>query len=233
MSSLDFPLKAELHVHSAIRERLFYCPLLYDSVMTVEEILERCVQLGIEILAITDHDSFEGHRRAKEIIRNQGLNILLVPAIEIHAQEGEVLAYGVEKPVPSGLPAAEVLRLIHEQSGLAVAAHPYNLFAIGNEARGLPFDAIDGYNSASTKVANRRAVELAKELGLPATCGSDAHMPADVGKGLTLFPAGTDTVGKVLECIKSGRFQISFTQTNLLEMLPRFVLANVKSQLGF
>lgn len=53
-------MKADLHLHHHLKKRLFYCPLLYDSVQTTAEIINRAVQLNIKIIAITDHDSLAG-----------------------------------------------------------------------------------------------------------------------------------------------------------------------------
>jgi len=113
----DFNLRADLHLHSHIGMRLWYCPLLYDSVQSVETILARALELGLDIISITDHDSLEGYLKAKKIIDEKNLNLTLVPGIEVSSKDGHILAYGVDKVVESGLTAAETVERIHRLGG--------------------------------------------------------------------------------------------------------------------
>ncbi len=43
--------------------------------------------------------------------------------------EGHLLAYGINGPVPKGLPVQETIDLVHNGGGIAVAAHPYRAWS--------------------------------------------------------------------------------------------------------
>lgn len=168
----------DLHIHSD------HSP---DGFASVEEIIERAVEIGLSGIAITDHDTLEGSLKALEI---SGGRIDVIPGMEISTREGHILAYGVKEPVPPGLGAAETVGLIHRLGGIAVAAHPYDWFRSGVgifvDLGALDLDGIEAYNGRSL-FAKNRALSKAKELGLPVFGGSDAHVLREMGNGYTVF----------------------------------------------
>lgn len=224
-------LKADLHVHSCRRKRLFCCPLLFDCVQTIDEILSKARELDIKILSITDHDTLEGYFEAKKIIRDRDLDILLVPGCEITTREGHILALNIKKEITRGLPAQEAIDEIHRQGGIAIAAHPYSVFSFHDKIFELNFDAIEGCNSLTPARANAEAVSAAKKLGLPCTAVSDAHQAGEIGKGLMLLPEGTNSCRDVTRCIKEGNFKVSFSQTHKARMAIRYICDNLRLQL--
>jgi len=100
----SYTVKAELHCHSHVHKRVGYFPVLYDSVQTVDQILSVCLQKNIGILALTDHNTLDGYRKAKKIIAERHLPILLIPACEISSRNGHILAYGITAEIPEHLP---------------------------------------------------------------------------------------------------------------------------------
>jgi predicted metal-dependent phosphoesterase TrpH len=215
---------------NGVGKRLWYCPFLFDSVQTVGGILERVRELNLKIIAITDHDSLEGFRRAEEMVRTKKLNLLLIPAMEVSSKGGHILAYGIKKEIPKGLSAERTINLIHEQGGLAVAPHPYCLFSFGDKIFRLDFDAIEAFNSQIGPRATKKALSAAERLGLPALAGSDAHQLEWIGRGLTLFPETTRTIADVLIKIKKGDFKIDFTRINLPKMVLKHFAKNFQMQ---
>ena len=230
--------RAELHTHSHIRNRLFYCPLLYDAVQSVETILEKATELNIKILSITDHDSLKGYLKAKEIIKEKALDIIFVPGAEISSKDGHILAYGINKPVKKGLTAAETVSGIHEQGGIAVAAHLYspNLpffthTSLGDEVFEADFDAIETPDPYSFRWAATKSLEAAKKLNLPTTVGSDAHQPEEIGKNIMYFPESTKNWQNVIENIKRGNFKTSTSKMSVTKMALRHLKRNFEIQI--
>lgn len=201
-------LAVELHSHSAGSA---------DGRDSVEQLLDHAARVGLDAIAITDHDSIEESLRAREIAETYGL--VAIPGIEVTSSDGHVLALGVEELVPKGRPFAETVERIHELGGTAVVPHPYQDFRRGvlaniTEAELAIADGIEVFNSRYlTGKTNRRARELALEHGLPMTAGSDAHIAEMVGKGTTLVDAEERTAEAILAAIRAGRTEIDGEQT--------------------
>ncbi len=106
--------------------------------------------------------------------------------------------------------------------GLLVVAHPFRHFFDvprqglhpatlrtndPEEAARLPIfkfaDCVEVINGNCTARENAFAAAVADVLGLPATAGSDAHYPEDVGRCWTVLPAGVGTVGDVILALRS------------------------------
>jgi len=199
---------AELHCHSTCI-KLPYFPLFYDAVQTVEQILEQCLIKNIEILSITEHDSLEGFRIAQKIIEKKKLPIILIPGSEISTADGHMLAYGILKEIPRGLTAEKTVELIHEQNGLAFAAHPFiPFFSMKEKIFNLPLDGIEGGCAAANKSANVKAMAAAKKMKLPATSSSDAHSIYGMGKGRTIFTKKIKNWNEALVALRKGEFKI-------------------------
>jgi predicted metal-dependent phosphoesterase TrpH len=226
---MPFTLKAELHCHSNDADkRLPYFPLFYDSVQSSADIINRCSNLGINILAITDHDSLDGYFNAKKYIQSHRLPLLLIPACEISSADGHILAYGITTPIPMRLSAKKVIDLVHQQGGLAFAAHPFMLRSLHRHVFDLNLDGVEVFNSSVPKMANLLAAKATLKLNLPGIAGSDAHNIFDIGASTTLFSSNVSTVGQFLSHLKSGRFQISPHTTSFPVSFLRHVSAHFK-----
>ena len=202
-------LSVELHVHSA---------LSYDGRDPVELILEQAEAVGLDAIAITDHDEIDASLEAVELASEYG--VVAIPGIEISSRAGHVLGLGIEEAVPPGLPYAETLARIRELGGLAVVPHPFQesrhgvMDRIGREELANA-DAIEVYNSRLlTGRANRQAERFARARGLPMTAGSDAHISEMVGQAITLIDADReDGVAGILEAIRDGRTTVEGKRT--------------------
>mgnify|MGYP000038296369 CR=1 FL=1 len=192
-------LSVELHCHSEHS---------YDGRDPVEMLLEQAAAVGLDAIAVTDHDAIEGSLRAAELAPEYDL--IGVPGMEVSTDDGHVLAMGVEELVPAGLPFAETLDRIHELGGIAVVPHPFQesrhgvLASISRETLATA-DAIEVYNSRLiTGRSNRQAERFALEHDLPQTAGSDAHIAEMVGQAVTTVDADDPTADAILDAIERG-----------------------------
>jgi hypothetical protein len=187
-------MRADLHIHTIHSG---------DADQTFTQVLERAVEMGLGAVAISDHNSIRGSREAMEIESD----VIVVPAIEITSSEGHILAYDIMENIDRDLSVYETVRRIHDLGGIAVAPHPYRIWSgLGEKAvREADFDAIETINGRSLEGANRRAVQLAKSLGLAMTGGSDAHDQEEMGKAYTIVPDGCKCSGDVVQAIIEGR----------------------------
>jgi predicted metal-dependent phosphoesterase TrpH len=138
--------RADLHVHT----------VWSDGAQRPEEIVN-AVQGRLDIVAITDHDEIRGGLRAREwALARPELGVDVVVGEEISTLNGHLLGLFLEELVPPGLTALDTIEVIHDQGGLAVAAHPFHPLrgvsrghaSIGQMIRDLPLDAIEAVNNA-------------------------------------------------------------------------------------
>jgi hypothetical protein len=144
-------------------------------------------------------------------MREDGLpvdNFLVIPGVEVTTREGHLLCIGTTLPDPAklkGHPAGEICELIHQNGGLAIPPHPYDLFRAGirfSVLETLPIDAIEVFNAATTlRRYNKYAFKYAQERGLPMTAASDAHHAAAVGTAYTILNTDDFSVKGILEQI--------------------------------
>ena len=201
-------LSVELHTHSS---------LSHDGRDSVELLLEQAQAVGLDALAVTDHDQIEASLRAVELAPSYDL--VGIPGIEVTSAAGHVLALGVEELVPAGLPFGETLDHIRESGGLAVVPHPFQESRHGvlehiSRDELATADAIEVYNSRLlTGRSNRQAERFARRRGLPMTAGSDAHIAEMVGQAVTVVDAEDRTASAILDAIRDGRTTVEGERT--------------------
>ncbi|MGV8174101.1 MAG: CehA/McbA family metallohydrolase [Methanothrix sp.] len=202
-------MRFDLHVHSNCS----------DGRDSVESILQAAVRRGLAGLSITDHDTLRGSEKAVNIIREEQLELVLIPGAEVTTSEGHLLCLGIEELPPRGCSPEETADLAREQGGIAIVPHPYHPFrhAIGR----IPdCDAVEVYNSKHLfGIANARARMGARRRHLPMVAGSDSHFAATVGLGVTDLPAAD--AEEAVAAIREGRTRVIGRRTP-----PRFFIGN-------
>lgn len=202
-------LSVELHTHSN---------LSYDGRDPVELLLEQAGAVGLDAIAITDHDEIAASLRAAELAPEYGL--VGIPGTEITSEAGHVLGIGVDERVPPGLSYGETLERIHDLGGIAIVPHPFQSSRSGVGAKVsrdelARADAIEVYNSRLlTGRSNRKAKRFARSRGLPMTAGSDAHIGEMVGQAVTRVDTrGERSVEAILAGIREGRTSVDGRRT--------------------
>lgn len=208
------PLRAEMHchnMHSNFHQVGNDTP--YDCGVTVREQLRRSLDLGLDCLFVTNHNTLEGHSRMLEFQadhpRYAGLTVL--PAEEITTAEGaHVIAYGVSEEIRPGLPFDETLDEVRRQDAVSSAPHPFSLLDALRE-KAAACDLVEVFNSNNIDVvANARAAAFAAERRMTGVAGSDSHILSTLGRCTNLIdaePAADD----VLHALRHGRVSISTT----------------------
>jgi predicted metal-dependent phosphoesterase TrpH len=179
--------RADLHMHTTTS----------DGRATAAEMLDFAAHhRSLDVVAITDHDRLEASLWAAS--QNGRYPFEIVPGVEVSSRDGHVLALWVTQPIPRDLSLAETAAAIHEQDGLAVLAHPFELFiaprAVWRALRhpqdllDSGIDAIEAFNAGSIMPGGNLATRLRLgRLPLPVLGNSDAHLPGCIGSGLTRF----------------------------------------------
>lgn len=187
--------RADMHIHS----------LYSDGTATLREILEHVEhQTALDVVAIADHERIDGALRARELHAAGGYSYDLVVGEEITTRRGHVLALFIEERIPALRPLEETLVRIHDQGGLAIAAHPMApvplsvgrrslLRVTDHEHPAVFFDAIELLNpSHAGRIRHGARIRLnAQQLQLPGVGNSDAHVLEGIGTGYTRFAGVT------------------------------------------
>ena len=195
LGPLERRSRADLHVHT----------LASDGTSSVAEILAAVDGAGfLDIIAITDHERIDAALAARQMAADQGLRLAVVVGEEITTRGGHLVGLFLEQPVPALRGLRWTIEAVHDQGGIAIAAHPlvpYPLCAQGfvlhrlllDDDPAVRPDAIETFNPTALGKApwHGRAVRFAREHGLPEIGNSDAHNVRQVGAGWTSFPGLT------------------------------------------
>jgi predicted metal-dependent phosphoesterase TrpH len=180
--------RADLHIHTCYS----------DGRPSVRAVLDHVAhRTALQVIAITDHDTIDGALAAKDLQREYPFEIIV--GEEVTSREGHILALFISRRVPPRLSAAETIAAIHEQGGIAIAAHPF-ITAFGEPVQGvgkkfasLPFDGVEVENSTPFMYwANFRARRHNRQVvRMPEVGNSDAHIVEAIGKSYTRFAGST------------------------------------------
>ena len=174
----------------------FHCHTVYshDSLTSPEALLDACRRRSIDRVIITDHNTIQGARVAKQTDPER-----VIIGEEIMTSEGELLAAYVKNEVPAGLDPLETIQRLREQGAFISVSHPFDRLRKGHWS--LPalvtisplVDAIETYNARCLWPRfNRAARTFAKQYGLLGTAGSDAHTPGELGRANLILPEFND-----------------------------------------
>ena len=174
-------IKADLHIHTCYS---------VDCLTPLEKIVTRCVELGINCVAVADHDTIAGALKLSEIAPFR-----VIIAEEIATTAGEVMGLFLREGIRQGLSVQEAISQIRSQDGLVAIPHPFgrSLFRHDNVLTSMKIlsqvDIIEAFNSRTPFSSSiRRAAMLAKERGKAASAGSDAHTLAEIGRAYVEMP---------------------------------------------
>lgn len=182
---------AELHAHTSAS----------DGVPSPGDLVRWADVLGLDVLAVTDHDTIDGALRAREIAAATNARVEVIVGMEITTRrQDHVVGLFLEHPVPIFRPLVETVAAIQAQGGLAIVAHPFLGVPTSISAKRLlralacvRFDGIETENQylrERTRARVRRFQETHADRVGAAVGATDAHF-GDLGRALTLFPGHT------------------------------------------
>lgn len=180
---------ADIHQHSDIG----------DGASPVKELYKGQLAAGLDLHAISDHDSVDNNAAMLVLSRESGLPFL--SSLEVSPGWGHWGILGVDfakKPISPDLTPAEIIKAGHDQNAMVVMNHPFSDYGFLNNRKGVTggFDAgsedFDFLELQSTinlkdpKNMDKRALDAAMEYWnkgkkVYLSAGSDQH---DVTSGL-------------------------------------------------
>ena len=179
-----------------------------DSKLNILDAIKDAKALNLDGICITDHDDLGLRGYTGELSKEY--NLLIISGVEIYTLDGDLLCYGIDELPDERMSAQDTIDYVHKRGGVCIAAHPYrhNNRGLGDklyQVQGL--DAIEGLNGRTDVLSNLKSVEVAKELNIPITGGSDAHSKGEIGSYITRFNKKIINEKDFIDAIKSGEFE--------------------------
>lgn len=167
-----------------------------------ERVVAAAVDAGLDGIAVTDHDTVANVEAVREAAPDT-LNV--ISGVEVTTTEGHLLALNVAEPPPQTDPLT-VVDHVHDQGGVAVLSHPFDALRQYYETDLVTLaDAVDGVETVNSRCVrrrfNERAAAFATAHDLPATGGSDAHFPMEIGRAYTRIKGD----GSIVNAVRDGR----------------------------
>jgi hypothetical protein len=107
--------------------------LASDGMVTPAELVDAAVAMGVNLIAITDHDTMAN--AAEVVERGKAAGIGVVPGQEVTTKwpsMTHIVGWFLEKPIPRSMSVLDTVKAIHDQGGLAIVPHPFMPFYFGS-----------------------------------------------------------------------------------------------------
>jgi predicted metal-dependent phosphoesterase TrpH len=166
-------VRVDLHLHSHYS---------HDGRSSLQQLIQRCIECGLDRIALTDHNTVEGALALAEIAPH-----LAIVGEEAKTREGEMIGLFITGRLPPYQAVEEVMDMIHDMGGLTYVPHPLDRHRAHFSPERIVeladrIDIIETYNAWCEPAANQAAARLAKDLGKVAATGSDAHAASELGR---------------------------------------------------
>jgi len=174
-------LKADLHIHTEYS---------MDCNTPLDKVINRCLETGINCIAVADHGTVEGALKLQDIAP-----FTVIVAEEILTPHGEIMGMFLKETIPSGLSVEQTLARIRAQGGLVCIPHPFDTLrhsALDSRVIETIIDQIDiieVFNSRSPLLrSSAKANMFAEKYGMAKSAGSDAHTAVEIGNAYVEIP---------------------------------------------
>jgi len=174
-------LKADLHIHTEYS---------LDCNTPLDKIINRCLEIGINCIAIADHGTIEGALKMQRIAP-----FLVIVAEEILTPHGEIMGMFLKNGIPSGLSVEQTILQIKAQGGLISIPHPFDILrksALDSkivEELVAQIDILEVFNSRTILLrCSNKARTFAQKYSIPESAGSDAHTLGEIGNTYVEMP---------------------------------------------
>lgn len=190
-------LKADLHIHTEYS---------MDCSIPLEKIINRCLELEINCIAIADHGTTEGALKMQKIAPFK-----VIVAEEILTPNGEIMGMFLKETIPSGLSIEQTISQIKAQGALVNIPHLFDslrgLRLDGKELEALvdQIDTIEVFNAREPfRKPTIKAQAFARKYGIPGTVGSDAHTIGEIGNACVEMPE-FNSRDDFLQALRTGK----------------------------
>ncbi len=188
----------DLHCHTL--------PLSQCSALKPLQAVELARARGLDAICLTEHDAFWDEAELDALRAATGFTIL--SGIELSTDMGHVLGYGLTPGSNALASAAGAFDRARADGGLLYLAHPARdgLLRVSH-ATVEYFESVEAINGSDSRLQNVAASGLAHGFRLPGIAGSDAHIPAEVGRAATRFHVPVRDNASLLAALRAGAYE--------------------------
>ena len=200
-----------------------------DATASPEDIIKKSKEIGLDAIAIADHNTLKGSIVAMKEVKDLD-DFIVIPAMEVTSNKGHIVALGITQVVEKGLSPEETIDKIRSQGGIAIAPHPFVRYREGlcGYVKNLDIDAIETLNSRYIfGYSNWRAKRLAEKRGIPKIGASDAHFLDAIGSCVTELEAEF-SVESIIKGILSGKTNVFGNRTPLPLIMKEVIKKKIK-----
>ncbi|MDD4976935.1 MAG: PHP-associated domain-containing protein [Bacteriovorax sp.] len=210
----------DLHNHTEKSTSGFWHTIEHSPIEAVKQAKE----INLDGIAITDHNTLKGLDEALNAAEKYG--IIVIPGVEISAKDiftphpRHVIALGInpeitqEQNIPKNQSIEKVIKWIHDQGALAIAAHPFNPevsrfkqepFSLNKRLLEKHSDKIDAIETMNLLGNNFPAQYWAKKNNIPQLGSSDSHHLKQIGLVTTKIFGSVKNWQDIIKAIKYGQ----------------------------
>ena len=166
-------LRADFHVHSEYS---------FDSKNKLTDIVDRCIEMGINCVAISDHGTAEGGLALQKIAPFK-----VIVAEEILTPQGEIMGMFLKATIPTRIPATEAITRIREQNGLVCIPHPFDILTRTGLGRFMDeiikeIDVVEVFNARTAfPWCSAKSLAYAEKHDKANSAGTDSHTLNEIG----------------------------------------------------
>lgn len=177
----------DLHIHTR----------RYSGCSTIDPVLllKQAKKAGLDGIAITEHGIRWKDEEIDALRRKSRIDDMPVfPGQEVACYwkqfrfQGEFLVFGYPGSLGSSRSVEEVIRMVHDEGGVVVAAHPFRrampegtFYGAGMGVYDYPIDGLEVLHPSYDDEGRALAREAMQKLGIAGIGSSDAHELRDVG----------------------------------------------------
>jgi predicted metal-dependent phosphoesterase TrpH len=166
-------VRVDLHLHSNYS---------HDGQSSLEELIRRCAECGLDRIALTDHNTIEGARKLAKVAPE-----LTIVGEEAKTREGEVIGLFITSRLTPFMSPEDVMDAVHDMGGLTYIPHPFDRHRANFRAERIVeladrIDIIETYNAWCEPAENQAAARFAADLAKVCATGSDAHAASELGR---------------------------------------------------
>lgn len=206
-------IQADLHIHT---RRFSGC-----SNIEPVEALHRAKSLGLRAIAFTEHGIRWSDEEIEKLLKYSGINdMVIIPGQEIACYsergkfQGEFLVFGYHESLGSNKSLQSVIKLVHSESGVVIAAHPYKknktgvgFFGCGHAVTELELDGLEVEHPSYDDESRSLAFHAMSVCNLAGLGCSDAHELNDIGACRTVFETQIDSTNSLIASIRLKRLR--------------------------
>jgi predicted metal-dependent phosphoesterase TrpH len=184
-------MRLDLHIHSKYS---------FDSILETRKIIKTAIKKKLDGIAITDHDTIIGGKKA---VRENKSSLLIIVGAEIRAEIGDLIGLFLNEEIKSRN-SLEILDEIKSQGGIAVLPHPFKGHKITKETANellKQIDCIEALNSRAPITMEQRQILTSFNKSLVAC--SDAHFASEIGSCQTIIKTSSTDMDHIKDSILS------------------------------